>query len=146
MLPDRSTASIRFRPDTGTSSSSPMRSGRAAASTSKIQAITAIHIFQLSNCSACDRSARTAKPPKLGTLSPASCKLDDSGKKRLINIGNGSASKTQGQARDHISLLPLPVLPPDDGRQPPDGPCRSPATLCLDYGTADRGFGGPGRC
>ena len=107
MLPERSTANIRLRPDTGTSISSPTRSGLAAASTSKVQAVMATHTRQFMSCSDRARSVRTANPLKLGTLRPASCDSVTGDKIALTSNGSGRASSIQGQASDHIRLAPV---------------------------------------
>ncbi len=106
ILPDRSTASIRLRPDTGTSSSSPMRSGRAAARTSSAHATTATQNRQLNSCSTSERSASIEKPLKLGTRRPASWVPTTGGSNARTSKGSGSASSIQGQASDHIRLRP----------------------------------------
>ena len=118
MLPERSTASMRLRPVTGASSALPVTWGRAAATTSSVQASAA--------SSNRGRSAKPRSPPSArgnsaveGTRSAALSALGAGGISHRASSGSGSSRNTQGQAklasarRPAMSPRPLTREPPD---------------------------------
>ena len=102
ILPDKSTASIKFRPDIGISISSPINSGLALARTRKNQAINPTQRRQFLYCSADGLLTNTENIEKFGTIRPDSFVFFSADNNLLTRKGNGSASNIHGQARVHI--------------------------------------------